>query len=175
MVCTSSLLRFPYQNMLNEQSLCFLLNVNLHQYLASCKRKSSILFNFFSRCNPEGHVFNQFFSHASLHCRGGQWNSGGNCDGETRPITDDTYLSPYPWMTKVQESVISEMKSPVFYLNITKMTDYRKDGHPSIFRQPVSQRRPGMFQDCSHWRLPGVPDSRNELLYATMIKSHKFF
>lgn len=161
--------------MLNEQSLCFLLNVNLHQYLASCKRKSSILFNFFSRCNPEGHVFNQFFSHASLHCRGGQWNSGGNCDGETRPITDDTYLSPYPWMTKVQESVISEMKSPVFYLNITKMTDYRKDGHPSIFRQPVSQRRPGMFQDCSHWRLPGVPDSRNELLYATMIKSHKFF
>ncbi|CAA3031815.1 trichome birefringence-like 4 [Olea europaea subsp. europaea] len=116
-----------------------------------------------------------FRGYSASHFKGGQWNSGGNCDGETRPITNDTFLSPYPWMTKVQESVISEMKSPVFYLNITKMTDYRKDGHPSIFRQPTSQRRPGMFQDCSRWCLPGVPDSWNELLYANMIKSHKFF
>lgn len=105
--------------------------------------------------------------------RGGQWNSGGNCDGETQPITDDAYLAPYPWMMSVLESVISEMKTPVFYLNITKMTDYRKDGHPSIFREARGQRYAGIVQDCSHWCLPGVPDSWNELLYATLIISHQ--
>ncbi|KAI3469315.1 hypothetical protein Pfo_025978 [Paulownia fortunei] len=91
-----------------------------------------------------------------------------NCDGETKPITNDTHLGPYPWMMRALESVISKMKTPVFYLNITKMTDYRKDGHPSIFRQPASTGRQGFFQDCSHWCLPGVPDSWNELLYAIL-------
>ncbi|CAI9771092.1 unnamed protein product [Fraxinus pennsylvanica] len=55
-----------------------------------------------------------FRGYSASHFKGGQWNSGGNCDGETLPITNDAYLLPYPWMTKVQESVISEMKSPVF-------------------------------------------------------------
>lgn len=104
-------------------------------------------------------------------CRGGQWNSGGNCDGETRPITNETQLSPYPWMMRTLESVIAEMITPVLYLNITKMTDYRKDGHPSIFRQPEASRSNEMVQDCSHWCLPGVPDSWNELLYATLLTS----
>ena len=104
-------------------------------------------------------------------CRGGQWNSCGNCDGETRPITNETQLSPYPWMMRTLESVIAEMITPVLYLNITKMTDYRKDGHPSIFRQPEASRSNEMVQDCSHWCLPGVPDSWNELLYATLLTS----
>lgn len=104
-----------------------------------------------------------------------QWNSGGSCDGETLPITNDTYLSPYPWMMSILESVISGMKTPVFFLNITKMTDYRKDGHPSIFSQPETITRPGMVQDCSHWYLPGIRDSWNELLYATLLTSHNIF
>ncbi|OVA02558.1 PMR5 N-terminal domain [Macleaya cordata] len=114
-----------------------------------------------------------FRGYSASHFKGGQWNSGGNCDGETQPITNDTYLLPYPRMMDILESVIKEMKTPVFYLNITRMTDYRKDGHPSIFRQPESQRRPGMFQDCSHWCLPGVPDVWNELLYAALLISRR--
>lgn len=103
--------------------------------------------------------------------RGGQWNAGGSCDGETEPIKNDNYLVPYPQMMSILETVIKEMKTPVFYLNITRMTDYRKDAHPSIYRQPATQRKPGMFQDCSHWCLPGVPDTWNELLYASLLKS----
>ncbi|KAL6343941.1 hypothetical protein AAG906_027713 [Vitis piasezkii] len=114
-------------------------------------------------------VFFRGFS--ASHFRGGQWNSGGNCDGETRPITNETQLAPYPWMMRTLESVIAEMITPVLYLNITKMTDYRKDGHPSIFRQPEASRSNEMVQDCSHWCLPGVPDSWNELLYATLLTS----
>ncbi|XP_022868741.1 protein trichome birefringence-like 4 [Olea europaea var. sylvestris] len=114
-----------------------------------------------------------FHGYSASHFKGGQWNSGGNCYGETKPIMNDTYLAPYPWMMRVLESVISEMKTPVIYLNITKMTDYRKDGHPSIFRQSVTQMKPGTIQDCSHWCLPGVPDSWNELLYAILLRSQK--
>lgn len=92
-----------------------------------------------------------------------------------KPIASDTYIATYPWMMRVLESVIAEMKTPVFYLNITRMTDYRQDGHPSIYRQREIPRGPGMFQDCSHWCLPGVPDSWNELLYATLLISHNDF
>ncbi|WOH07339.1 hypothetical protein DCAR_0726769 [Daucus carota subsp. sativus] len=93
------------------------------------------------------------------------------CSSEVKPITNDTFLAEYPWMMSVLETVIEEMKTPVFYLNITKMTDYRKDGHPSIFRQAQGgqQLKQRMLQDCSHWCLPGVPDSWNELLYATLL------
>ncbi|KAK6913706.1 PC-Esterase [Dillenia turbinata] len=87
---------------------------------------------------------------SASHFKGGQWNSGGSCDGEIRPMTNETHLSPYPWMMSIVENVISEMKIPVLYLNITKMTDYRKDGHPSIYRIAGNQRSPGMDQDCSH-------------------------
>ncbi|KAH0856140.1 hypothetical protein HID58_084401 [Brassica napus] len=116
-----------------------------------------------------------FVGYSSSHFRKGTWNAGGQCDGETRPIQNKTYTGGYPWMMKVVESVISDMKTPVFYMNITKMTWYRTDGHPSVYRQPVEVRgsspATGMFQDCSHWCLPGVPDSWNQLLYATLLVS----
>ncbi|EYU44005.1 hypothetical protein MIMGU_mgv1a026273mg [Erythranthe guttata] len=112
-----------------------------------------------------------FRGYSASHFKGGQWNSGGSCDGETKPITNETQLSPYPWMMRALESVLMKMKTPVFYLNITKMTDYRKDGHPSIFRRSSSNIKNRVFQDCSHWCLPGVPDSWNELLYAILVQS----
>ncbi|KAJ4877741.1 Protein trichome birefringence-like 4 [Raphanus sativus] len=112
-----------------------------------------------------------FVGYSSSQFRKDAWNAGGQCDGETRPIENKTYTGGYPWMMKVVESVISDMKTPVFYMNITKMTWYRTDGHPSVYRQPVEVRgsspATGMFQDCSHWCLPGIPDSWNQLLYAS--------
>ncbi|PIN19233.1 hypothetical protein CDL12_08086 [Handroanthus impetiginosus] len=115
-----------------------------------------------------------FRGYSASHFKGGQWNSGGSCDGETKPITNEAHLAPYPWMMRVLESVLSQMKTKVIYLNITKMTDYRKDGHPSVFRQAGSMGRGG-FQDCSHWCLPGVPDYWNEVLYAVLVKNQRKF
>lgn len=104
---------------------------------------------------------------------GGQWNSGGQCDGETQPIKNDTYLPEYPPKMAVLESVLKGMKTHVTYLNITRMTEYRKDGHPSIYRKQnltdAEMRSPLSFQDCSHWCLPGVPDSWNEILYGELL------
>ncbi|XP_051127742.1 protein trichome birefringence-like 4 [Andrographis paniculata] len=117
-----------------------------------------------------------FRSYSSSHFKGGRWDSGGSCDGETKPITEEAHLAPHPWMARALESVLSKMKTPVQYLNITRMTDYRKDGHPSVYRQSASSGSHDHVlasQDCSHWCLPGVPDSWNQLLYAILIKSQK--
>jgi hypothetical protein len=69
------------------------------------------------------------------------------------------------------------MKTPVAYLNITRMTDCRKEGHPSIYRkQKLSeeQKAPELYQDCSQWCLRGVPDSWNEVLDAKiLVKQHQ--
>ncbi|KAJ6791346.1 protein trichome birefringence-like [Iris pallida] len=114
-----------------------------------------------------------FRGYSASHFSGGQWNSGGACDRETEPIKNEKYLSSYPPKMSVLESVIKGMKTPVSYLNITRMTDYRKDAHPSVYRKQnlteEERKDPERFQDCSHWCLPGVPDSWNELLYAQLI------
>ncbi|KAK4485753.1 hypothetical protein RD792_008399 [Penstemon davidsonii] len=109
------------------------------------------------------------------HFRGGPWNSGGQCHKETEPIFNDTYLAKYPSKMKILEYVLKDMKTPVTYLNISRLTDYRKDGHPSIYRpdyQAVQQDPASVHaQDCSHWCLPGVPDTWNQLLYVSLLKS----
>ncbi|CAN1816618.1 Protein trichome birefringence-like 2 [Linum perenne] len=113
------------------------------------------------------HVFFRGYSVTHFKVsRGGQWNSGGKCHKETEPIFNTTHLAKYPSKMKVLENVLHEMKTPVAYLNISRLTDHRKDGHPSIYRKK-SERS----QDCSHWCLPGVPDTWNELLYASMLKA----
>ncbi|KAH0881045.1 hypothetical protein HID58_068439 [Brassica napus] len=100
------------------------------------------------------------------------------CDDETEPIKNETYLTPYPSKMLILERVLKGMKSPVTYLNITRLTDYRKDAHPSVYRKhklsAKERKSPLLYQDCSHWCLPGVPDSWNEILYAEMlVKLHQ--
>lgn len=55
-------------------------------------------------------------------------------------------------------------------LNITTMAAQRNDGHPSLYYLGSAGPAPVHRQDCSHWCLPGVPDSWNELLYALFLK-----
>jgi len=105
-----------------------------------------------------------------LFVQRGQWNSGGSCDHQTEPITNEQYLGPYPQRMSILEDVLHGKKTPVVYLNITRMTDYRKEAHPLVYRKQKlteqERKSPELYLDCSHWCLPGVPDSWNELLYA---------
>ena len=75
------------------------------------------------------------------------------------------------------ERVVEQMETPVIYLNISRLTDYRKDGHPSIYRKAYNTVEEHMAaetsQDCSHWCLPGIPDAWNELLYASLLINGK--
>ncbi|KAI9387539.1 hypothetical protein POPTR_010G187300v4 [Populus trichocarpa] len=86
------------------------------------------------------------------HFRSLDWNSpdGINCAKETMPILNRT--------TPVDVS-----------------TD-RKDAHTSVYTardgkllSPEQRSNPGVYADCLHWCLPGVPDTWNELLYARII------
>lgn len=118
-----------------------------------------------------------FRGYSLTHFRGGPWNSGGQCHKETEPIFKKAYLAKYPSKMKVLHHVLHNMTTPVIYMNISRLTDYRKDGHPSIYRKEyktVEEQMVGAHsQDCSHWCLPGVPDTWNELLYASLLKSRK--
>jgi len=106
--------------------------------------------------------------------RGGEWDSGGHCENETEPMkTESTDLSENPAMMRTIESVIKGMKTPVVYLNISKMTDFRHDAHPSMYRNMNMSEEMKKYmlkhQDCSHWCLPGVPDLWNEFVYAHLL------
>ncbi|PWZ46460.1 Protein trichome birefringence-like 34 [Zea mays] len=64
-------------------------------------------------------------------------------------------------------------------LNITELSDYRKDGHPTVFRRqfvPLTKEQiadPASYADCTHWCLPGVPDVWNEFLYGYLTQQSK--
>ncbi|KAF7806712.1 protein trichome birefringence-like 5 [Senna tora] len=123
--------------------------------------------------NPKKQIV-YYRGYSSAHFRGGDWDSGGSCKGETEPVFNGTILDNYPVKMKIVEEVIKGMKVPVKLLNVTRLTNFRKDGHPSIYGKTkvgekiVSMKR----QDCSHWCLPGVPDAWNELIYATLVFQH---
>ncbi|TKY61706.1 trichome birefringence 6 [Spatholobus suberectus] len=102
-----------------------------------------------------------FRSSAPSHFRGGDWNSGGHCTEATLPLKE-TLSTTYPEKNIIVEEIIKQMKTPVTLLNITSLSEYRIDGHPSIYGRKTRSSR---VQDCSHWCLPGVPDTWNELLY----------
>ncbi|KAJ0960942.1 hypothetical protein J5N97_001154 [Dioscorea zingiberensis] len=71
-------------------------------------------------------------------------------------------------MVNIVERTIQKMRTPVKYLNITRLSEYRRDAHTMVYtsRQgklltPDQQMRPESFADCSHWCLPGLPDTWN--------------
>ncbi|XP_058088066.1 protein trichome birefringence-like 2 [Magnolia sinica] len=108
-----------------------------------------------------------FRGYSVSHFRGGRWNSGGKCDEEREPVSKDSNLQKYPSKMRAFEQVLKSMRTDVVYMNISRLTAYRKDGHPSIYRH--GHQSDQHSQDCSHWCLPGVPDTWNELLYASLV------
>ena len=107
--------------------------------------------------------------------RSREWEPGseGNCYNEKTPIDLEGYWgsgSDLPTMSMV-EKVLRRLGSKVSVLNITQLSEYRKDSHPSIYRKfwetlrPEQLSNPASYSDCIHWCLPGVPDVWNELLF----------
>ncbi|KAL0352997.1 UNVERIFIED_CONTAM: protein trichome birefringence-like 38 [Sesamum angustifolium] len=98
------------------------------------------------------------------HYRGRDWKSAsGNCNGEQQPLTGSTYPAGTPPEVQVVSKVLSRINKPVYLLDITTLSQLRKDAHPSAYSGDHS----GV--DCSHWCLPGLPDTWNQLLYAALV------
>ncbi|XP_074353856.1 protein trichome birefringence-like 9 [Apium graveolens] len=127
--------------------------------------KSWVLQNLDPRKN---HVF--YRSYSPVHYRDGAWNDGGHCDSNTSPETDYTKLETVTSNNLYVSNVIKQIENKnkkAYFLNITYLTEFRKDGHPSKHREPGTPVEAP--QDCSHWCLPGVPDTWNEILYAHLL------
>ncbi|XP_050234253.1 protein trichome birefringence-like 38 [Mercurialis annua] len=95
------------------------------------------------------------------HYNGSEWNKPGvtNCSNETQPISGSSYSRGSPLALSVLEDVLSRIKKPVHLLNITTLSQLRKDAHPGPFNGLK-----GM--DCTHWCIAGLPDTWNNLLYS---------
>ncbi|GJV41630.1 trichome birefringence-like protein 33 [Tanacetum coccineum] len=105
---------------------------------------------------------------------GGEPN--GNCYNQTQPIEDPNYWESdsYKGIMKVIEDVFKKQKFPLTFLNITQLSLYRKDAHTSIYKKqwspltPEQIANPSSYADCTHWCLPGLQDTWNELLFAKL-------
>ncbi|KAG6703653.1 hypothetical protein I3842_07G095400 [Carya illinoinensis] len=120
-----------------------------------------------------------FRTPSAVHFRGGNWNSGGGCHLETLPdlgllpVSSDIQLEILINMLSEHSNESQVMKLDL--LNVTDMTRRRKDGHASVYYLgPDTGPASLHHQDCSHWCLPGVPDSWNVLLYA-LLRKREFF
>ncbi|CAN6548056.1 unnamed protein product [Malus baccata var. baccata] len=118
-----------------------------------------------------------FRTYAPVHFRGGDWKTGGNCHSETLPELGSSLVPSQSWdQFRVANVVLSadsntSQTTKIDILNVTQMTARRKDGHSSLYYLgPNVGPAPLHRQDCSHWCLPGVPDTWNELLYALFLK-----
>ncbi|KAL6193676.1 hypothetical protein ACLB2K_034760 [Fragaria x ananassa] len=91
-----------------------------------------------------------------------------NCTAESEPLLQagSEYPRAHP-AEQVAEKVLGSMSKPARLLNVTRLSELRKDGHPSVYG--LGGRR-GL--DCTHWCLSGVPDTWNVLLYAALTESY---
>ncbi|CAA0400027.1 unnamed protein product [Arabidopsis thaliana] len=116
-----------------------------------------------------------FVTMSPTHQWSREWNPGseGNCYGEKKPIEEESYWgsgSDIPTMRMVKR-VLERLGPKVSVINITQLSEYRKDGHPSVYRkfwEPLNEDRlknPASYSDCTHWCVPGVPDVWNQLLF----------
>ncbi|KAL3717003.1 hypothetical protein ACJRO7_008563 [Eucalyptus globulus] len=125
-----------------------------------------------------------FVSMSPTHDRAEDWGGldGHNCYQETEPITREGYSGSRsrPELMRAVEAVIGRLRARglgVRILNITQLSEYRKDAHPSIYKRqwhPLSREQladPTSYADCFHWCLPGVSDVWNELLYAYILRN----
>lgn len=78
---------------------------------------------------------------------------------------------------KIVHETLQNLKTEVTFLNITQLSDFRKDAHTTIYTErkgklltKEQKADPKNYADCIHWCLPGVPDTWNEILYAHMLQ-----
>ncbi|PIN01782.1 hypothetical protein CDL12_25708 [Handroanthus impetiginosus] len=122
-----------------------------------------------------------FMSMSPLHIKSLDWDNpdGVKCAKETTPILNTSMplnVGTDRRLFVIATNITKSMKVPVRVMNITRLSEYRKDAHTSVhtIRQgkilgPEQKADPATFADCIHWCLPGLPDTWNEFLYARII------
>ncbi|EEF41500.1 protein trichome birefringence-like 33 [Ricinus communis] len=119
-----------------------------------------------------------FTSMSPSHGKSIDWGGepDNNCYNETTLINNATY-----WGSDSRKSIMEvigevfrKSKFPITFLNITQLSNYRKDAHTSIYKKqwspltPEQLANPVSYADCVHWCMPGLQDTWNELLFAKL-------
>ncbi|PON96507.1 Trichome birefringence-like family [Trema orientale] len=102
------------------------------------------------------------------HVNGKEWGEPmvKNWGGQSGRVGGSSYPGGPHLAEKILEEVLRSVSKPVHLLNVTTLSQLRKDGHLSVYG--YGYRRD---MDCSHWCLPGVPDTWNHLLYAHLLQA----
>ncbi|CAL4936714.1 unnamed protein product [Urochloa decumbens] len=133
-----------------------------------------------------------FTSISPTHLHSDEWDAGsggGNhqCYNETEPIlaeeahrgrdTDQAFARA----VEAEVARLAGRGVAVRVLDVTRLSEHRKDAHPSVHRRqwtpPTAAEMaarahdPSSGADCVHWCLPGVPDVWNQMLYAHIMSS----
>lgn len=124
-----------------------------------------------------------FMSMSPLHISPQVWGNpdGIRCAKETMPLLNwhgPIWLGTDWDMFHAAANITraAAPRVPITFVDITTMSERRKDGHTSVhtIRQgkvltPEQQADPTTYADCIHWCLPGVPDIWNLILYTRIL------
>ncbi|PAN31030.1 hypothetical protein PAHAL_5G389800 [Panicum hallii] len=110
-----------------------------------------------------------FQGYSPSHLNGQEWGAppGKTCSGETQPVSGAAayYRGQPNLQDAIVRRVLAGMSKPVQLLDITFMSQLRKDGHTTKYSGGSGS--PGT--DCTHWCVAGVPDTWNTLLYYSVL------
>ncbi|XBH95939.1 hypothetical protein VPH35_086424 [Triticum aestivum] len=128
-----------------------------------------------------------FMTMSPTHLPSDEWadDAGGGtshgCYNETEPIAAAEEGGRYqrgvtdPAFARAVEEQARRGEQARRLVNVTAMSERRKDAHPSVHRrqwEPITDaqaRDASSYADCIHRCLPGVPDVWNQLLYAHIV------
>ncbi|KAM7479076.1 hypothetical protein LguiA_027289 [Lonicera macranthoides] len=112
-----------------------------------------------------------FRTQSPRHFEGGDWDQGGSCQ-RSQPLLPqevEEFFSVKNNRTNVETRLVNEHLykaiegSSLRILDITHMSEYRADAHPSS----AGGKK---HDDCMHWCLPGITDTWNDLLISHLNK-----
>lgn len=110
-----------------------------------------------------------FRTQSPRHFEGGDWNQGGSCS-RVQPLEREEVEELFSMEKNgtntesrlVNQHLFEALKGSSFHvLDITHMSEFRADAHPST----AGGKK---HEDCMHWCLPGLTDSWNDLLVALL-------
>ncbi|OWM87411.1 protein trichome birefringence-like 28 isoform X1 [Punica granatum] len=121
-----------------------------------------------------------FNSMSPVHGRSMDWNNprGIKCFNETKPISNISTplnVGTDRRLFAAARKTMQRMKIPVDFMDITTLSEYRKDAHTSLYtarKGKFTQKQmanPALYADCTHWCLPGLPDTWNELIFTRIV------
>ncbi|XP_020095167.1 protein trichome birefringence-like 13 [Ananas comosus] len=110
-----------------------------------------------------------FRTQSPRHFENGDWNKGGSCP-RVEPLSPDKAEELFSLEnngTNVEARLVNQhlfkaLEGTSFHvLNITRMSEFRADAHPST----TGGKK---HVDCMHWCLPGLTDTWNDLFAALL-------